>query len=42
LIGDAGVTYLTTSRRMSKAEASVVAVSLFVAPTTTVTPSVRF
>ncbi len=33
-----GVTYLMTSRRMSKADASVVAVSLFVASTTMVTP----
>jgi hypothetical protein len=38
LIGDFGVTYLTTSRRMSKADASLVVVSLLVASTTMVTP----
>jgi len=41
LIGVAGVTYLVTSRRMSKAIASVVAVSLLVASTTMVTPVAR-
>jgi hypothetical protein len=41
LIGDAGVTYLTTSRKISKADVSVVAVSLLVASTTIVTPLAR-
>ena len=41
LIGAAGVTYVTTLRKMSKAGASAVAVSLLVASTTMVTPVAR-
>jgi hypothetical protein len=37
-MGVAGVTYLMTARKMSKADASVVAVSLLVASTTMVAP----